>query len=151
MHALQAGPHEEEDDDTCARLPKRRRRAWEEPEDGEGEGSDAEAERAAAAAEAAREADLRERAEFEERLRARDEAKTRKIAEAKLSKEEVAVRRAARSVEGWGRVFLVCVQSVPVECSRALSAVKRGGHMRMLVFAGNTVRREFAHDAEVSI
>jgi len=29
---------------------------------------------------------------FEERLRARDEAKTRKIAEAKLSKEEVAVR-----------------------------------------------------------
>ncbi|KAK9845793.1 hypothetical protein WJX81_002540 [Elliptochloris bilobata] len=81
---------EEEGDEGGARLPKRRRRAWEEPEEGEEEGADAEAERAAAAVEAAREADLRERVEFEERLRARDEAKTRKIAEAKLSKEEVA-------------------------------------------------------------
>ena len=102
MHARQAGAHEEDEGDTGARLPKRRRRAWEEPEDGEDGGSDAEAERAAAAAEAAREADLRERAEFEERLRARDEAKTRNIAEAKLSKEEVAVRGPARLAEGWG-------------------------------------------------
>lgn len=102
VHARQAGAHEEDEGDTGARLPKRRRRAWEEPEDGEGEGSEAEAERVAAAAEAAREADLRERAEFEERLRARDEAKTRNIAEAKLSKEEVAVRGPARWVEGWG-------------------------------------------------
>ena len=37
-----------------------------------------------------RERDLQERMEFEERMRARDEAKTRKLAEARLSKEELA-------------------------------------------------------------
>ena len=44
------------------------------------------------APQARRAADQAEKEAFEERLRLRDEARTRKIAEAKLSKEELAVR-----------------------------------------------------------
>ena len=44
------------------------------------------------ARQARRAADQAEKEAFEERLRLRDEARTRKIAEAKLSKEELAVR-----------------------------------------------------------
>lgn len=54
----------------------RRKRAWED------DGSDGEAER---------ERDRIAKEEFEERLKAKDEAKTRKIAEARLSKGEMEV------------------------------------------------------------
>ena len=62
------------------RLAKRQKRAWE-------EGSSDEED----AAERQRAKDQEEKEEFEARLKARDEAKTRKIAEARLSKEEVQV------------------------------------------------------------
>ena len=63
--------------------PKRKKRAWEEDSD---EGPDSEEER-----EKQRQDDQREKEEFEQRLRDRDEAKTRKLMEAKLSKEEIEV------------------------------------------------------------
>lgn len=75
---------DEEDGTTGLLSHKRKRRKWEEAEEevepDENEEKDEERER-----------DQREKQEFEERLRARDEAKTRKIAEAKLSKEELEV------------------------------------------------------------
>ena len=61
--------------------PKRKKRAWEEDSD---EGPDSEDER-----EKQRQEDQRAKEEFEQRLRDRDEAKTRKLMEAKLSKEEI--------------------------------------------------------------
>ena len=67
--------------------PKRKKRAWEEDSD---EGPDSEEER-----EKQRQDDQREKEEFEQRLRDRDEAKTRKLMEAKLSKEEIEVRCSA--------------------------------------------------------
>ena len=63
--------------------PKRKKRAWEEDSD---EGPDSEDER-----EKQRQEDQREKEEFEQRLRDRDEAKTRKLMEAKLSAEEIEV------------------------------------------------------------
>ncbi|KAK9803173.1 hypothetical protein WJX72_009006 [[Myrmecia] bisecta] len=78
-------------EETTLQLGKRRRRAWEE-EDSDDEEAAAQR-RARAAEEAAEEArlqDQREKEEFEERLRAKDDAKTRKLAEARLSKEELA-------------------------------------------------------------
>ena len=68
------------------RLAKRQRRAWE-----EGSGSEDDSEK-----EAERKLlkDQQEKEDFEARLKARDEAKTRKIAEARLSKEEVQVGHA---------------------------------------------------------
>lgn len=44
-------------------------------------------------------ADQREKEEFEERLRLKDEARTRKIAEAKLTKEELQVSK--RLLTSW--------------------------------------------------
>ena len=66
---------------------KRRKRAWEEDSVQEDGPDEEEAKRLAD------EKDARERDEFAERLRLKDDAKTRKIAEAKLSKEELKVRR----------------------------------------------------------
>ena len=64
--------------------PKRKKRAWE--EDSGGEGPDSEDER-----ERQRQEDQRAKEDFEQRLRERDEAKTRKLMEAKLSQEEIEV------------------------------------------------------------
>ena len=66
-----------------AKGPKRKKRAWEEDSD---EGPDSEDER-----EKQRVEDQRAKEEFEQRLRDRDEAKTKKLMEAKLSKEEIEV------------------------------------------------------------
>ena len=66
---------------------KRRKRAWEEDSDKEDGPAEEEAKRLA------EEKDARERDEFAERLRLKDDAKTRKIAEDKLSKEELKVRK----------------------------------------------------------
>ncbi|KAK9798519.1 hypothetical protein WJX73_006705 [Symbiochloris irregularis] len=63
------------------RLAKRQRRAWEE---GSSSSDDEEKQ-----AERQRLKDQQDKEEFEARLKARDEAKTRRIAEARLSKEEV--------------------------------------------------------------
>ena len=68
-----------------AAAPKRKKRAWE--EDSGGEGPDSEDER-----ERQRQEDQQAKEEFEQRLRERDEAKTRKIMEAKLSREEIEVQ-----------------------------------------------------------
>lgn len=65
---------------------KRRKRAWEEDSDKEDGPDEEEAKRLA------EEKDARERDEFAERLRLKDDAKTRKIAEDKLSKEELKVK-----------------------------------------------------------
>jgi hypothetical protein len=67
-----------------AAAPKRKKRAWE--EDSGGEGPDSEDER-----ERQRQEDQRAKEDFEQRLRERDEAKTRKLMEAKLSREEIEV------------------------------------------------------------
>ena len=76
------------DDGGGVRGAKKRRRTWEEGSDEDAAGGpDSEDE-----AEAQRLADQREKEAFEERLRAKDEARTRKIAEAKLSAEELRVR-----------------------------------------------------------
>lgn len=80
---LQAQGEGQEESDTVGltnRLAKRQKRAWE-----QGSGSDEDA------SDKERTRDQREKEEFEARLKARDEAKTRKIAEAKLSREEVEV------------------------------------------------------------
>lgn len=69
------------------RTSKRQKRAWEEAEGSDGE---AEAERQRKEQEE-REQDQREKEEFAERLRLRDEERTRKIMQAKLSKEEIEV------------------------------------------------------------
>ena len=85
---LQCVLQAEEEDGTDAggiRTAKRAKRAWE-----EGSDDDAEAERQRKEEEA-REQDQREKEEFAERLRLRDEEKTRKIMEAKISKEELEV------------------------------------------------------------
>jgi hypothetical protein len=89
-HALQAREENGEADEVKpGQSAKRRKRAWEESsEEEDGHDSDAEAE-------AKRLADQREKEEFEERLRLKDEARTRKIAEAKLTKEELEVRTLA--------------------------------------------------------
>ena len=91
---MQAAEADGETNGTAVHPAARRKRAWEgdSDEDAVAEHEAKEAEEAAAAEAAAREEDLRQRAEFEERLRARDEARTRKIAEAKLTPEELAVR-----------------------------------------------------------
>lgn len=75
---------EEETHAGSAAAPKRKKRAWE--EDSGGEGPDSEDER-----ERQRQEDQRAKEEFEQRLRERDEAKTRKLMEAKLSREEIEV------------------------------------------------------------
>ena len=75
----------DEDDGGGVRVAKRGKRAWEEAPEDEGE---AEKERRA---EEERERDQREKEEFAERLRLKDEEKTRKIMEAKVSKEEMEV------------------------------------------------------------
>ena len=67
-------------------MAKRGKRAWEEAPEDEGE---AEKERKL---EEERERAQREKEEFAERLRLKDEEKTRKIMEAKVSKEEMEVR-----------------------------------------------------------
>eukprot|EP00884_Botryococcus_braunii_P008381 jgi/Botrbrau1/17544/Bobra.0864s0003.1 len=77
---VQGEGRDEEDGTTGLLSHKRRKRKWEEDLDDGGGELDEEEER---------ERDQREKQEFEERLKARDEAKTRKIAEAKLSKEEL--------------------------------------------------------------
>ena len=94
---MQAAEADGETNGTAVHPAARRKRAWEDDsdEDAVAEHEAKEAEEAAAAEAAAREEDLRQRAEFEERLRARDEARTRKIAEAKLTPEELAVRAAS--------------------------------------------------------
>ncbi|EFN51356.1 hypothetical protein CHLNCDRAFT_59259 [Chlorella variabilis] len=79
------------EDDTVVKK-KSRKRAWEEDE-----------EDAAAAAEKRkveeREADLREREEFEQRLKERDEARTRKLAEKRIPKEELEEAERRRRAE----------------------------------------------------
>lgn len=75
----------EEDEGGGVRVAKRGKRTWEEGSEDEGE---AEKERRA---EEERERDQREKEEFAERLRLKDEEKTRKIMEAKVSKEELEV------------------------------------------------------------
>ena len=72
---------------------KRRKRAWEEDEDADGEPAQDEEE----AKRLAEEKDQKEKEEFVERLRQKDEARTRKLAEAKLSKEELQVRNGSSS------------------------------------------------------
>ena len=77
---LQRGQQDGEEpgeEDGAAPARQGKKRAW------ESDGSDSEAER---------ERDKQAKEEFEERLRARDEAKTRKIAEARLSKAEIEAR-----------------------------------------------------------
>ena len=81
---MQAATENGQDETHVAVGPKRKKRAWEEDSD---EGPDSEDER-----EKQRQEDQREKEEFEQRLRDRDEAKTRKLMEAKLSAEEIEVR-----------------------------------------------------------
>lgn len=76
-----------EEDGVNLAAPKRRKRTWEEASDDEA--ADPEA-LEAARKEAEMEADRLEREAFEQRLKERDDAKTRKMAEAKLSKEDLA-------------------------------------------------------------
>ena len=83
---MQAATENGTDEVHLEKGPKRKKRAWEEDSD---EGPDSEEER-----EKQRQEDQREKEEFEQRLRDRDEAKTRKLMEAKLSKEEIEVRSA---------------------------------------------------------
>lgn len=68
-----------------SRLPKKSKRAWEAGSD------DEDAARKEKEEEEARERDQREKEEFAERLRLKDEEKTRKIMEAKVSKEQMEV------------------------------------------------------------
>ena len=82
MQALQG---DEQETELGARLPKRSKRGWE---------ANAEEEDAAQKEkeeEEARERDQREKEEFAERLRLKDEEKTKKIMEAKVSKEQLEV------------------------------------------------------------
>ena len=82
-YRMQAAAENGQDETHVALGPKRKKRAWEEDSD---EGPDSEEER-----EKQRQEDQREKEEFEQRLRDRDEAKTRKLMEAKLSAEEIEV------------------------------------------------------------
>ena len=79
----QAATENGADEVQLEKAPKRKKRAWEEDSD---EGPDSEEER-----EQQRQEDQRAKEEFEQRLRDRDEAKTKKLMEAKLSKEEIEV------------------------------------------------------------
>jgi pre-mRNA-splicing factor ATP-dependent RNA helicase DHX16 len=78
---------EDEDDEEVGgmRVAKRGKRTWEEDSE-----DDAEA-RKEREEEEEREKDQREKEEFAERLRLKDEEKTRKIMEAKVSKEQMQV------------------------------------------------------------
>lgn len=80
---MQAATENGQDEAQVDKGPKRKRRAWEEDSD---EGPDSEDER-----EKQRQEDQRQKEEFEQRLRDRDDAKTKKLMEAKLSKEEIEV------------------------------------------------------------
>ncbi|DBA85647.1 TPA: hypothetical protein ACH3X1_005222 [Trebouxia sp. C0004] len=82
-----AAAEDQEDDGINLAAPKRRKRTWEQASDEEDEDPEAVE---AARKEAEMEADRVEREAFEQRLKERDDAKTRKMAEAKLSKEELA-------------------------------------------------------------
>ena len=124
---MQAAAENGQDEMHVAVGPKRKKRAWEEDSD---EGPDSEDER-----ERQRQEDQRAKEEFEQRLRDRDEAKTRKLMEAKLSKEEIEVcpacssplthspasrrPRLPRSVplKAWGRVYVTLTE---VSCSESL-------------------------------
>jgi len=87
---LQAAERElDNDENRGVRVAKRGKRAWEEGSEG-----DEEAERKRMAEEE-RERDQREKTEFAERLRLKDDEKTRKVIEAKVSKEEMEVRPSA--------------------------------------------------------
>lgn len=86
---MQAAAENGQDETQLAKGPKRKKRAWEEDLD---EGPDSEEERERQRAE-----DQRAKEEFEQRLRDRDEAKTKKLMEAKLSQEEIEVRPASSS------------------------------------------------------
>ncbi|KAG2437125.1 hypothetical protein HYH02_011381 [Chlamydomonas schloesseri] len=81
----------DEDDDTVVRQAKRPKRKWEEDEERDAEEEDAAA-REERLKEEARNRDQAEKQEFEERLRAKDEAKTKKLAEdrarSRMSKED---------------------------------------------------------------
>jgi pre-mRNA-splicing factor ATP-dependent RNA helicase DHX16 len=72
---------------------RQKRRAWEEEEGEEGESLEARAERLA---QAARERDQQERKDFEERLKQRDEARTRKVAEDEQELSRAEKKEAAR-------------------------------------------------------
>lgn len=84
---LQALHGEDQEGEVGTRMPKRSKRAW---EIGADEEETAKKEREE---EEARERDQREKEEFAERLRLKDEEKTKKIMEAKVSKEQLEVRR----------------------------------------------------------
>ena len=85
LKLVQALQGDEQETELAGRLPKRSKRAWEADSDEEGANKKEKEE------EEARERDQREKEEFAERLRLKDEEKTKKIMEAKVSKEQLEV------------------------------------------------------------
>ena len=106
---VQALQGEDPDTELGARLPKRNKRAWEADPD------ELDADRKEKEEEEARERDQREKEEFAERLRLRDEEKTKKIMEAKVSREQL-------EVSAWCMAFDQLWGVLRVSCSIAVRA-----------------------------